>query len=147
MKSPAEGAEWHLAYVKTDDIDRNWDWIEPYLRRAVERAPCDVSLASIRERAKADKLRIWAVSGEKVSGVFVAGEYGTTVEILMLSGDRAREWLPALLPEFCGMARGVGLKTLRMGGRRGWKRFLEPLGFVFRGWNDDRVIMEKSLDA
>ncbi len=147
MKSPAEGAEWHLAYVQTEHIDRNWDWIAPFLKRALERAPCDLTLEGIRERARADNVRIWVVapSWNPVTGVFVASELDGAVDILVLSGERAREWLPALLPQFCSMARGAGLQVLRMGGRKGWRRFLEPLGFEFRGMSGDRVNMEKSL--
>lgn len=142
---PATRADWRLTYVRTEDIDQHWGWIAPFLKRALDRAPCDLTLEGLRERARDDNARIWVASQGSVAGVFVASEMDGVVEILILSGERTREWLPALLPPFCSMAKRAGLQALRMGGRRGWRRFLEPLGFVFLGMVGDRVNMEKSL--
>lgn len=147
---PAARAEWHLAYVRADGVDQNWDWIEPFLTRAIEKAPTNLTTEDIRVWAKEEKARIWVVSQSwrPVSALFVVRQSPDgTVEFLTLSGSRIGEWLPVLFPEFCRLARRNGIKRLWMAGRRGWQRWLAPVGFVFRGMNDDRVLMEKVLDA
>jgi hypothetical protein len=139
-------AEWHLSYVRAGDVDRFWGWLRPFIEKAVKKAPTNLTPEDIRDWAKEDRARIWVVQdGWTDIAAFSLREADGAVEFLTFGGTRMGEWLPALFPEFCDLAKRNGVKRLWMGGRLGWKRWLAPLGFVFRGMNDDRVLMEKVL--
>lgn len=140
-------AEWSLSYVRTEDIDRHWGWIARFLEKAFWKAPTEITVDEVYQRAKEDRARIWLVlEGDRTvpTALFVAGEWpDKTVEVFVLSGWRLIEWLEPVVEDFCSMARDQGLKRLRIGGRKGWLRRLKPLGFVFLEKNSDRVVMEK----
>lgn len=139
-------AEWSLSYVRAEDVDRYWEWLGPFIEKAINRAPSNLTAEDVRRWAKKDRARIWAVrDGQENVAAFSLREADGTVEFLTFGGSRMGEWLPVLFPEFCALARLNGVNRMWMGGRRGWLRWLQPLGFVFRGRNDDRVLMEKVL--
>lgn len=143
---PARAAEWRLTYVRAEDVDRYWGGLRPFIEKAIERAPSNLTPDDVREWASDERARIWLVEGQNIAAAFSVREWPDgTVEFLTFSGSHMSEWLAPLFREFCDMAKRNGRTRLRMGGRAGWRRWLARLGFVFCGADGDRVLMEKVL--
>lgn len=142
-------AEWSLSYVRAEDVDRYWDWLAPFLARAIDKAPSNLTPEDVRDWAREEQARIWIVA--KGDSAFPTAAFAVrqwpdgTVEFLTFSGSRMSEWLPVLIGKFCAMAKRSGQRRLLMGGRPGWMRRLSSHGFVFLGSEHGRVVMEKVL--
>ena len=96
----------------------------------------------LRRELVAARLLLWLVwDGDKIKGAVVT-ELAETVSgricviVAMGGADRSR-WLH-LLKELEDYARRESCRTMRLYGRKGWKR-------VLRDYRETRVILEKGL--
>ena len=120
------------------------------LERAFERAPGGFDLDDIYDWATEGQVVIWAVEMLGVPfACFVAGEIADdTVQILVLAGNNMDFWIESVVQQYCDMANANGYPNVHFGGRKGWRKVLEPLGFVYEGVNEHgRVEMTRKSNA
>lgn len=129
---PGAKSDWQLRYVRAEDVEAVWPIAAPFVQRAIDKVPTDLTLDQVREWSKDGRLRLWIVSDgdEPVAAFPVAELPDGTVEFYAISGRRMTEWLPVLLPLFASMAKSAGKRALRLDGRFGWERRMAPFGFT-----------------
>ena len=136
-----------LARVDRADIPDLWPTIAPLLEIALERAPSELTINTLLTRVMEGRVTIYVIYDEGNSvAVFAAGmQPDGAAEIFVLAGDRVNDWVVEAADQFSRLVGMMGASVLRMGGRKGWLKPLLAAGFVFVGWEDDRVLMERTL--
>lgn len=140
----------NLKYIPKSDVEDHWGWVGPLIKRAFEKAPGGMTVEQIHDWARDGAVTIWAVEiGSVPFACFVAGETSDdTVEILVLAGRDMDSWLESVVIQFCNLANINGFPKVRFGGRRGWQKVLEPLGFQYQRINQhNRVEMQRTQYA
>lgn len=128
-------------------MDAVWPSVLPYLERAIAKVPTELTPEFIRDKAKAETMRLWIVSrGSLPVSAFAVTEWpDKTLEFMAFSADEFGEWMPVVLPLFAAMARSAGMRALRIDGRRGWERRMTSFGFKTVGREGRTVVMDMVL--
>ena len=139
-----------LSLHNTADWDYNdldWPNIMAAIRRFVEEYPNEASMESLVQELMFGKKQLWVVRNEEdVTVSVVLVEFETVLStghcrciVYAFAGDRGVEALP-MLSQLEEYAKRYGAEEMRIFGRRGWKRLLEP-----QGYGEHAVVLSKDL--
>lgn len=120
--------------LKADEIDDNWEWIEPYIEMALEYSLGELSADEIKEDAiKGIFLVLAFLRGDEVLGVITVETvvYSRTKIVCVphVGGKEIDSWCDLMVETVSSLAKEQGAKTVISYGRRGWLKKLKPHGF------------------
>jgi hypothetical protein len=122
------------AGIRAVDIDAVWPHVAPMLKAVM--AENDYDLPDIRKHLKERGMQLWCVFGHGIPKAACVTEVlgyprRKVALVRLLAGGGLDSWLD-LLPEVLEIwAKDMGCTRLRISGRRGWRRRLEPMGYRF----------------
>lgn len=95
----------------------------------------------IARAVNADQMQLWQTPDRESVMLTELINYPQMREcrIISAAGENAQSWLP-LWPTFEDWVRSHDCSIIKLEGRAGWKRILEPLGF-----EQTAIILEKAL--
>ena len=110
--------------LQAEEIDKNWDWIEPLLLRIDDAV---WTTEEVRQALKANEAQLWAF-GDDPRGIVVTrlGKIGQTPSglIWLAAGESIEAFTYFLRTYIEPWFRSKGCRTVEIVGRRGWKKFL-----------------------
>jgi hypothetical protein len=128
-------------------VEAVWPLAEPFIARACSKVETDLTPEFIRTGCETGRYRLWLVLEDEtpVSAFAIAELPNGIAEFTAFAADRFEEWLPMVLAEFASMAEASGMKALRIHGRLGWMRRMQPYGFRTVKREGRTVIMDMVL--
>lgn len=113
-------------------VDLIWDKVAPHLRKAIAKAPNDLSLANFKAKLmEGSTVAIIASEDQDVLGINIVEvvEYSTGHKVLYISvtaGERMSEWMDKALGLAHAIARDFKCVELRGSAcRKGWMKMLD----------------------
>lgn len=132
----------NVSPIPLDRVELALPRVRHWLARAIEASPCDAwtldgAEAAVRRGAAA----LWVAHTTTAHGVCLTEliPERAAARIVMLAGERMREWLPAL-QSVEDWARSWNCRVLEVPGRAGWTRLLAPQGYVQVGGELRKVL-------
>lgn len=114
-----------LSRVATEDIDKAWGDVEPYLRMACTKVQTFHTPESLHKRLTEDKCSLWVITrNNELIAAAVSSAVGDVALIEVLGGKYMTLWKEQTLAEFEAMAKANGMRELAIDGREGWLRAL-----------------------
>jgi hypothetical protein len=118
-------------------LDLIWSQAEPLLAPAVARELGSFTTRDVYRWVQSGAHQLWVVSeGGRVLAALLSQVQPQPARKRVLvvhsaGGTRARRWIPAVVNVLEGYAHLHGCTEMRVVGRRGWQRYLEPYGYRF----------------
>lgn len=114
------------------------------IERALEHGG-DFDLDDAAERLAAKDWQLWVVTDNKRSAGVVITHIAVrpkakVVEIVLLSGENAKRWMPRAEEVIAEWAAELGCVAMEAAGRTGWERRMTPAG-----WKRQAVVIRKEL--
>lgn len=130
-----------LYLIPTDKVGDLWKLVEPFVKRACERNDGFLTVEDQADEALSGSKQLWVVwqNGDCRAAILTKIVRGTCL-VSALGGDGMKDWLGLAHDVIEPWARENGCRYLRIYGRHGWLRALEPYG-----WKRKMVVMTKEL--
>ena len=122
--------------VEPRKVPEIWRYVYAYIEDSQRRGPTDeLNAAAMRNLCATDETwRLvcihdgWAMYGAAVIRVLDDGLF-----VSAIGGKFPKRWEHEFFGWLSSIAGFMGLKAIRLGGRKGWRRLLAPLGFLPAG--------------
>ena len=135
-------SDWRLVLLDRGDLLSVWPTLVDDLNRTFGRVQTDLTHSLLFKAAQTGNVTFWLVFRDDVLvGSFsIAHLPHGVADILTLAGNDAAEWVPAVLPDLLHRLCGAGGNLLTFIGRRGWRRWMERLGFTVDITHEDGLV-------
>ena len=120
----------HLTIIDPSAVPGNWEWMRGHLEKAIKHDPSRDEQYIYEELCRGG-YRAFGISGE-ANGVVVTSDDTPALRICYLGGTITppiRERVNLLMSAFEDVGRYLDCNSIVMTGRKGWARFLVPLGY------------------
>ena len=126
--------EIELQGVTTDEIDQQWDDLEPHISAGLEYANGELESDDIYRQIKNNQVvPVVVMEKGKILAVVtleVVKKPKKKILAIVTAGGRDMDlWLDAILDTAEILAEEQGCEAIYVAGRPGWKRLLEPKGY------------------
>lgn len=114
--------------IYPEQVDFFWPTVERFIRRSQECGPTDMTLEEIKDYCRTDpawRLLIF----DNFTGAAVIRLWDGWLHVVAIGGRFEKGWHLEFFNWLVSIAKWSRARFITLGGRRGWRRFLKPLGF------------------
>lgn len=114
--------------VQPEQVEFFWPAIERFIRASQERGPSDMSVEEIKGYCRTDP-RWRLLIFDNFQGAAVIRIWDEWLHVVAIGGKLEKGWHHELFVWLLSVAQWARLRFITLGGRKGWSRFLKPMGF------------------